>query len=495
MSKTFQWPAIVLSLFLAMGLGAQTIDYAMTSQGDSAVYYICTGAAPYAIPFSVTRNTQDTASVLKYSYSVNNGAIQKSQVSLKYKGDNCVYPPTLAIYRIACTVPISMNVAGDFYIKIWIDSINGNQDLDVSNDTMVRHYRALENLQNRGGLLEYFYHMTCEPCGEFGTPYIENILGNYSDKVSVVKIHNSYGQPSPYNLYDCADGAYLDSALFYTSGHPNCTFNRNSLNPFANPTNHSIEFYPHVDQCPTDSAFIIRDNNFYNKVPSNLAIEDLNIDTLTNIVSFKSTALFLADINFTTSTRLSCMLVEDSLFNYQANGNAPGPDSVFHRFVLRKIYGGPLGLPGSVPSSVSAAQKVTMQVVDTLDAKFRKQNLFLIPILQSWAGTLPLGAEILNAQRVRMMSLYYPSGLRENQPDLTLDCFPNPAKTITTIRTSEELKGGSYVLTSVDGTTIRKAQGLTGQNIILDLKDLPSGLYFVVVNCGTRSHRVKIIKQ
>jgi hypothetical protein len=475
---------------------AQNADYAMSVPQDTAVNYLATSIIPYTVPFAITRNTQDTFAILKYSYTVNNGAPQKQTATLRYKGDNCVYPPTLAIYRVPFTTPVNMASAGDYKLKIWIDSINGQVDANPANDTMTRLYKAIPNLQTKGGLLEYFYHMTCAPCGEFGTPYIDNLLTKYHKQVSIVKVHNSYGQPAPFNLYDTKDGAILDSSLFYTSGHPNCTFNRHSLHPFANPTNNTIEFYPHVDQCPTDSAFLMRDNNFYNKVPANLSIANFTIDTITNIVSFNATATFLEPFQFDVNARLSCILVEDSLFNYQSDGNAPGPDSAYHRYVLRKIYGGPFGKPNSVPTTLQANQQATLAIVDTLDTKFKRKNLYLIPVLQKWSGTLPLGAEILNAQRFRMMEQYYPVSITNNiDLDRNFNCFPNPTTGTLTIQATQKLNGAVCKILALDGKVLFEESDLQGNEVQLDLSQLSAGMYFVSINDQGVYQCFKIFKQ
>jgi hypothetical protein len=341
-----------------------------------------------------------------------------------------------------------------------------------SNDTLVRKYKALPNLINRKGLTEYFYHVSCGPCGEDGTPYYEHLLANYDDYTVGVKLHN-YAGVGAWSAMNCPESDIIENTIGIFS-HPEFAYNRKSLAPYDNSNN----YYPDAAHCPLDSNFLTKDVVFYNKVPTELSVSNFTSNIVNNTISFSANAKFLDAMTFSKETRMSCMLVEDSIYYYQFDNNLPAVDSIYHRYVVRKIYGGAMGGVATVPAMVSANQVVSLNVTDTLPTTYNKSRLYLIPIVQ-YFSTATDGYEILNVKRFKMNSIALPNEVI-NFAKSNYKMYPNPTSTCLTIESDEDLIAAIKII-SMDGKVSLSKAHINEKQIKLDVHSLQNGMYFVEI--------------
>ena len=442
----------------------------------------------YRYPFYVKESGTQFSSSVKYSYSINNGTAVHQSATVNHNGGNinCVNAMGLSMYRIALKAPLHFNTPGKYTLKIWIDSIDGTPFTIV--DTLVRKIKALDNLTPRKGLSEYYFHVACGPCGEDGTPYVEQMIENFDDYNVLVKLHNSYGGPAQWALMDVPETQMLEDTLNIV-GHPNFDRNRTSLMPFDN-TNH---YYPYLGFCPLDSNFITKDVIYQNKVPSNLYITNTQLNNNSNILSFTANAKFLDTLNFSTKVRLGCMLVEDSIYGFQNNnGIASIPDTVFHRFVLRKSYGGVFGKPNSVASSVNTNQVASISFTDTLPSNFNKKKLYLIPTLHYYSPATS-NYEVVNVRKYKIRDLLNSTSLAERAEDSYFEVYPNPASNMVQVRCSMPGKNLTLTLLDVVGRKVYQENVSNAANISISVASLAKGTYLMTLSNGKEQANKTIV--
>lgn len=344
----------------------------------------------------------------------------------------------------------------------------------------------MNNVPVRKGLNEYSYHVSCGPCGEHGTEFNEFLIANYDDYMVPVKLHYE-GLSTPAWMYlNCPESREIDSAIDGIS-HPQMMFNRSSLMPYEN----GMTYYPYPGFCPTDSNWIIRDINFFNKVPVEFSFSNVSLNNTTNTFSFKLNTTFTDAMSFSSDTRVSCMLVEDSIWYYQASNGTHPIDSEYHRFVLRKIYGGPWGAPSSIPSSVAANQTISISFSDTLKPVYNKSRLYLVPIIQSFTSSYTT-REILNTRRFKLSSLPAPTFVNEIDKGMEFELYPNPSNDITLLKSKGITRIKSYRIYSIEAKEMYQSRNLNkvdDQTYSIQTTNLVSGTYLVNVKFenGTNS--------
>ncbi|MFN8311072.1 MAG: T9SS type A sorting domain-containing protein [Chitinophagales bacterium] len=470
-------PALLLLLSFQR-MYSQNSNLSWIGFNDPNTYYLSTGK-DYHIPFYLSDKGPSFSHQVTFSYSVNNGAPVKQTAIVDYNhAINCVNAMNLSNYRVSLNPPVHFNTPGDYYIKIWIDSIDGYPDTQHSNDTTSRHFKAIDHLADRKGLTEYYYHTYCGPCGEHGTKFFEWLIDKFDNYTVCVKEHNYTGGTAAQMSMNCDEAIEIDSVTG-SIPHPEMTYNRIQLAPFQN----TDYYYPYMDFCPFDSNFLIKDVVFNCKVPAELSASEVQLNNGTGNFSFRLNAKFLDDQTFLKEVRLSCMLVEDSIWEYQANDNTSPIDSIWHRFVLRKIYGGSWGAAGSVPASVTANQVVSLSFSDVLPSRFNKKQLYLIPVMQYKSSNYN-GLEVLNVERLRVSDLLV-NGISENQ-DEAVKLYPNPAASLLYL----EMKTTQEVLCDVqlyemNGRSVAVAYPLLKGNAYeINISALPTGIYFLKANTG-----------
>jgi hypothetical protein len=286
-----------------------------------------------------------------------------------------------------------------------------------------------------------------------------------------VKLHN-YGSSSPtaWASLNCPEAKIIDD-LFGSTAHPDFTFNRSSMEPYDN----DDKFYPKY--CPADSAYFIKDLNFSNSMPVEFSFENYNL-TSNNKINFTLKTQFLDAMNFAKDTRLSVMLVEDSIWYYMANnGVASIPDSIFHRYVLRKVFGNPLGDAGSIPNNINTNQIVNFVVNDSVKPSWNKKQLYLIPTIMN-NGASKSNHEILQAQLFSNTDLSTPLSISKNTMKEKLSIYPNPTNDKINIGCKNNIR--EIAIFGIDGKIcLQKTISNQQSNIEISLQGFTSGAYIL----------------
>lgn len=403
---------------------AQQKNLWMYNQSDSKTYFLATGQ-DHHIPFALREIGPGFSSTLRYSYSINGGQAIRQEASLDHNyASSCVNAVGLSTYRIEFQTPVRFEQAGIYKLKIWIDSVDSAPDANHTNDTLIRNYRAVDSLPDRKGLTEYAYHVSCGPCGENGTPYIEKILQEYSEYSYLVKLHN-YSGTGPWARLNCAEAIEIDQTIG-TSTHPKITFNRADIRPFSNPNFEKFYIYPDVGFCPTNTNWFIKDARFFNTAPLKLNASDITWQPGLQEISFNVGVSFLDSASLGPNCRLSCMLIEDSIYDYQYDNGLPGIDSAWHRFVLRKVFGGTWGEAGIIPASALPGQTIQHTFSGSIPAGLNLNNLYLMPMVQNYSSDWRQ-REILQASRFRIPKPAISTNLTKLEPS-DIKIIPNPSE-------------------------------------------------------------------
>jgi hypothetical protein len=466
--------SIISILFICNLQSFAQKNIAMYNAKDAKTYYLSTNTN-YNYPFYVTDMAGSWTSFtnkIKYSYRINNNAPTQCVVNVDHNDNwNCVNAPNLSKYRIVIPTPLVFTTAGTYTLSIWIDSLDGLVDANNSNDTLVRIYKAIPNCPTRKGLIEYGYHVSCGPCGEDGTPFHERAIADYSSEAICVKLHNySSTIPAAYAALNCPEAKIIDD-MFGSTAHPDFTFNRSTMEPFDN----DDKFYPKY--CPADSAYFIRDLHFSNSMPVEFSFSNYTLGA-DNKINFTLATKFLDGHTFTKDTRMNVMLVEDSIWYYMYNnGVATIPDSIHHRYVLRKVYGNPLGDAGSLPTNVSANQIVNFVTSDSVKPSWNKKQLYLIPTIMQY-GSNKSDHEILQAQLFSSAVLSAPLSIGKNVMVEKLSVYPNPTNDKINIECKSNISN-IYVF-SMDGKVVAKLFLSTPKlKFEIDLKQFSVGTYLL----------------
>jgi Outer membrane protein Omp28/Secretion system C-terminal sorting domain len=472
-------------VFIHITLNAQTNSLAMYNASDATIFYLSTNTT-YQIPLvTIDQGPLLMKDSIQYSYTINNNApMHKTYYKQGYDYINCVTAPNLSAYRLLTDSNILFATPGLYTFKCWIRTIDGQLDAIHSNDTLVRNYKAIDNLPCRKGLLEYAYHVSCGPCGEDGTPYEDKIISEMSDKTIIVKLHNYASPYTPWTIFNCPEAREIDSS-FGSMVHPMVVCNRASLDPYYQSIgSNNYEYYPSKNGCPSEHNYMIKEANYFNKIASSLDITNFVLNG--NAISFQLNAHFFDTQNFNgDELRLGCMLVEDSLWYFQANNSTNPIDSAWHRNVLRKVFGGSWGKPNTVPSAVTAGQTITAAFTDTLPANVNVKQLKLVPILQYYnVSTKKRG--IINTDIFKFNEINFPESIANNYKS-NIAIYPNPSSGIYNINSDNAIKKITVV------NTLGQSYNVVIVNNSFDLNQLPNGIYSIIVTLNNNSIVTKTI--
>ena len=168
----------------------QEFDMAGTSIDLAATVGL--NQAPFYITGTLTNNASSAVTSMDINYSVNSGATVTESVS----GLNL---STFDVYSCSFATEWTPTAAGTYTIDVWASNINGNADLNTSNDIVSTSITVVTVAAARLPLYEEFTSATCGPCAGFNASFNPllatnncNLLGG---SVSAIKYQMNW--PSP----------------------------------------------------------------------------------------------------------------------------------------------------------------------------------------------------------------------------------------------------------------------------------------------------------
>ncbi|MFA5420296.1 MAG: T9SS type A sorting domain-containing protein, partial [Bacteroidales bacterium] len=117
---------------------------------------------------------------------------------------------------------------GAHNLAMWINSVNGQSDLDLSNDTLVKTIEYQTIVLHRVPLFEEFTSSTCGPCASFNSSFVPWCNTN-EDDITLVKYQMNWpGSGDPYYTNEC--GVRMDYYVPGTQSVPDLFCNGANVN-------------------------------------------------------------------------------------------------------------------------------------------------------------------------------------------------------------------------------------------------------------------------
>lgn len=123
---------------------------------------------PTAIKGTIYNYGADSITSMYLKYSVDGGAPVKDEIS------SLLITPSTG-YNFTHSIPWIPSVAGLHSLKIWADSLNGQNDQNHSNDTLKTTVMVVDSVMQKQVVFEEFMQASCNPC-MWATPNIDAIL-------------------------------------------------------------------------------------------------------------------------------------------------------------------------------------------------------------------------------------------------------------------------------------------------------------------------------
>lgn len=395
--------------------------------------------------------------------------------------------------------------AGYNTVKVWVSSVNGQNDQVQANDTAATGITLSTAIPVKKVLVEEFTSVTCPICPD-GFMRLRDIAITNTNVIAT-SIHSSDSLTAPVgasltaSLAEEGSSAMIDR--YYYPGVGKITSGRN-------------QWQTYIDQ---RLAMV---------VPVSVNVSAVSYNQATRQISADVSASFVGDVKG--DYRLNLYIKENNvygpimditdngwnqysnLFNIQsspfyqvgyyldANTNLLGPNQYAHQFVIDEFLDGPYGAAGIIPANGSTggqsySKSYTYTLPTALQGEYRynPDNIYLVGIVSEY-GT----AAVLNAFEVKLTSdPEIPVGVNElakQESNMTL--YPNPSAdrcfvSYTSSR-SQEVKTEIYNMLGelVYEHASAVSEGNTVQQI--DCSSLPEGNYHVVLKFKDHSVSKKL---
>lgn len=165
--------------------------YDMSVLDESMDDNVISGQAPFDISGTIANYGALPVNSFDLNYSINGGNAVTANVS----GTNIA-----AYNNYSFTHPTqwSPSTTGNYTIEVWASNINGNADLNTSNDRLSFTVNVVDTFVTRNSLLEVFTSSTCVPCRPGNEQMDNNVVPNI-DNYTIVKYQQNFpGAGDPY---------------------------------------------------------------------------------------------------------------------------------------------------------------------------------------------------------------------------------------------------------------------------------------------------------
>lgn len=364
---------------------------------------------------------------------------------------------------------LTLNKTQNYFIKVWLESPNGQADSNTSNDTLVQRIQVIQNFPEKHFLIEEITGAWCGYCPRAPIIFEKVVKPAYPNAI-MVAVHTG-------DAMTCTDGSAAMNA--YVSGVPCGFVNRSNPSPY--PVDMSPEQWKGaLDKL--DPEFTPADINVYNYFDPET--KEWKIDVVADFV-----------LDFSGDLRLNCYVIEDGLsgtgsqwaqrnfFNASASepymelqgAGDPLPNYV-HNHVVRKMLGGSWGAPDIIPNQVYAGERYVYSQTFVVPDNWNMDQVHLIGLLQCYHSDKNK-RPILNAKEAE---LSLKTGVTTLNTESGVKVYPNPGKDWINFEFSEAQNYTSLEILDLQGRLIRSIpiNSNSPQLIQLDISNLDPGLYF-----------------
>lgn len=412
---------------------------------------------PFDIKLDVRNLGSDPLTSVKMYYSVNGGTAEEADLS----GLNIA---SLASGTLTHTVQWSPSTEGQYSIRVWLESPNGNTDADASNNEVTITTNAWENVLVRKPLYEVFTSSTCGPCAP-GNVNMNNVLTPFNGDHVVVKYQQNFpGTGDPYATAE--------------------TVNRRSY--YAINSIPRLEIDGQWDK--NASSLTTGIHNDFKAIPAFVGIT-ATVDYWATSAKIDVEIEPLAD--FAGNNVLQVVIMEKTTFaNVKSNG-----ETQFEHVVKKMIP----NQNGTAIGPLTKGQKKTFSLSNTFYGDYR------LPLNGQSAEYINhtnehsveefddlLVAVWVQAPDKKVLQSVYAEEIMLSTPQLkglslNVNVYPNPSSNVMNVDVrSAETAAVQVRLINVLGQELRTASGnIAGAgelNLSFDVSALPAGMYFVEIN-------------
>ncbi|HRZ49653.1 MAG TPA: Omp28-related outer membrane protein, partial [Bacteroidales bacterium] len=410
------------------------------------------------------------------NYQVDNGPVQTQNVT-------GLSTTTNQTYAFTHNINWTPSTTGNFTIKVWAASPNGQTDADNTNDTLSKVVSIFDTIVAKTVVIEQATGAWCQYCPD-GSVVLAGILANNPGKTIGVAIHNGDGMAF-------TDGNAVNSA--YAQGYPNGYVDR-------------VLFPDQAAVGMSRSVWAAKTAERLNDI-----VPVLVTGTATygagKVITIEMSAKFYSGASG--DFRVNAYIVEDSVtgtgsaynqanyYNTVAGHPYYGAGNPIigykHRHVLRAMLGGPWGTSGVIPATVNKNDIFNKQYTYTVPSGINPNRLKVVFLVQKYNSD-PNQRPILNAAEYH---LGFVDAIEEQQLNGDFAAlYPNPAENVTNIE---------FML--VKSCNVRmEVLNLLGERVSsaelgtmpvgehqhqVDVTSLPAGVYILRADFGGTSRTIK----
>jgi hypothetical protein len=417
------------------------------------------------------------------SYKIGNGLPQTEILTL-------TSPLTYGQTRnITFSIPYTINTAGLYTFKTWINQLNGLNDENKNNDTLSGTISVQSVIPAKTCLVEQFTSVTNGACSQAQS----DLLALANSSVIVVNVHDADSMQS-------ANGSALATA--YRKNYATLMLDRHY---WKNETTVALT------KSQLGSKIVERLNSVS---PASVSIINKNYNPVTRQLIFTVKADFVAEVKG--DFRLNAMLVENNVYGpildtalngynqyndfyftpwsayYQqgyfsplANTHVLSPYTFKHQRVLNQLIDGAFGLAGTIPTnggtlnqSYSKTYTITLPNSIANAYKWNPDNIYLVATINEF-DLDKNKRSVLNAVQEKMTVGNEVISVKETTVDaIQWQCWPNPANQFVTVQTDNAFKNMEVSITDVTGRVVLQEK-MQVARLSLDVNHLKNGVYMI----------------
>ena len=338
-------------------------------------------------------------------------------------------------------------VTGNHQIDVSISNINGGNDDVTTNNTLSKNINGASQVVNNFPLFEEFTSSTCSPCASFNSSVMTPFQNNHENDIALIKYQMNW--PGSGDSYYTNEGGvrrtYYSVAVVPSLfvGGENVSTTNSAVN---NAYNNEI----------AENAFMDMSGQF--------SIQGSEITTSVSITPYV-TGDFTVQI---------AVIEKETTNNTGSNG-----ETSFKHVMMKMLPdagGTNVSLVDGTPTTLTYSYDMSTTHVEELS------DLAVVAFVQD------------NTNKNVMQSVYIPNGVVSVSEYAfnNVKIYPNPSTGKIFIDSQESI---NYSVLDIDGRIILPQKSLSNTNEIIDLSNLPSGIYLLKLFNNQHTELRKIIKK
>ncbi|MBA3705185.1 MAG: T9SS type A sorting domain-containing protein [Bacteroidetes bacterium] len=392
------------------------------------------------------------------NYSINGGAAVTDTIT-------SVNIPALVTYNFSHNIPWVPTLAGYYTMKIWADSLNGNNSDEVhTNDTLIVSFGVFDTLTAKMPLFEEFTQASCDPCAN-AMPNMDSVLVNNKTICNVIRYHVNW--PGVDYMNQVTQGPFVASRVSYygVTGVPNAKLDGTTAMVPATMRSPAIR-----SEAAIGSPFDIVLSATYN----------------TTMNTYSVTADIKAYGAFTTGLVAHAALTVDKITYKKNQSNESVPQYVFKEAAEAMIP----GPNGTTLAAFTGGQTQTINVSWVKNHPWG--NNMAVWVYDSTPVHITVWVQNKTTKYVYQSATTVPSifaGIEELSDNMAMGIYPNPsndyATVSVTLKETRNVRMEVYNLTGEKVYSVEQTKLNAGtSNFTLDVSAMSSGVYFVKLYSG-----------